>query len=130
MGPKRIIRKLKVLKSRCILNSPPPRSWIPEYASRRDERERRRRGERKARGGEAGRRGTRRLEWYEARRTKRRPKGPKKDGWRERKEREERRGEAERGYRECISAPTAETRDERRSALEDTDTFVREDTKK
>lgn len=31
---------------------------------------------------------------------------------------------------ECISALATETRDERRSALEDTDTFVREDTKK
>lgn len=34
-------------------------------------------------------------------------------------------GGRERSSEECISAPSAETRDERRSALEDTDTFVR-----
>lgn len=43
---------------------------------------------------------------------------------------EQRETKRERENAECISAPTAETRDERRSALEDTDTFVREDTKK
>lgn len=52
------------------------------------------------------------------------------------KQRKEREGGIETGRKkerertECISAPAAETRDERRSALEDTDTFVREDTKK
>lgn len=67
-----------------------------------------------------------------------RPKRPKKDGEgerrRSRRNRERRKGEGgwnkERERTECISAPAAETRDERRSALEDTDTFVREDTKK
>lgn len=79
------------------------------------------------------------LEWYEARRKGQRPKRPKKDekGKGETKEYEKQRTEGEERGRwrerertECISAPAAETRDERRSALEDTDTFVREDTKK
>lgn len=116
VGAKRIIKELKVLKSRCILARdvafPATFPFSANETSRGRGRKTRKSSVTRSKGAEEhrGEGGC----WGEKKGTEAGAMG---------------KGRNQEGM-ECISAPPAETRDERRSALEDTDTFAGENAEK